>query len=83
MHQHPRPPPKGASPASSPSTNPYRTNNPREGGQSGHSRFGSDAPQYSENESGGIRGDGVVPSSGPSAEARRKLDQIVQVSFAV
>ncbi|KFY13733.1 hypothetical protein V492_03066 [Pseudogymnoascus sp. VKM F-4246] len=78
MHQHPRPPPQGSSPASSPSTNPYRTNNPREGGQSGHSRFGSDAPQYSESESTGMRADNVAPSSGPSAEARRKLDQIVQ-----
>lgn len=49
--------------------------------QSGHSRLGSDAPQYTESESGGTRGDNVVPSSGPSAEARRKLDQIVQVSL--
>lgn len=28
-----------------------------------------------------MRGENVVASSGPSAEARRKLDQIVQVSL--
>lgn len=79
MHQHPRPPPREASPASSPTTNPYRTNNPREGSEGGHSRFNSEVPSYNESDDGGIRGDSVVVS-GPSVETKRKLDQIIQVS---
>jgi hypothetical protein len=80
MHQHPRPSPMTASPASSPRTNPTRTNNPREEGLSPHLRSGPDTPGYSEADEGS--GDsGVMPSNGPSKDAVKKLDQIIQVSL--
>jgi autophagy-related protein 13 len=68
-----------ASPASSPRTNPTRTNNPREEeGPRPHSRSGSDMPAYSEADEGS--GDsGVMASNGPSKDAVKKLDQIIQV----
>jgi autophagy-related protein 13 len=69
-----------ASPASSPRTNPARTNNPREEGLSSHSRSGSDMPGYNEADEGS--GDsGVIASSGPSKDAVKKLDQIIQVEL--
>jgi len=78
MHQHPRPSPMTASPASSPRTNPTRTNNPREEGSSPHTRTNSDMPVYSEGDDGS--GDsGVMPSNGPSKDSVKKLDQIIQV----
>lgn len=74
MHQHPRPSPITASPASSPRTNPTRTNNQREEGVGNR----SDMPAYSEADEGS--GDsGVMPPGGPSQEALKKLDQIIQV----
>jgi hypothetical protein len=79
MHQHPRPSPLTASPASSPRTNPTRTNNPRDEGLSPHSRAGSDMPGYNEADEGS--GDsGVIATSGPSRDAVKKLDQIIQVN---
>ena len=79
MHQHPRPSPVTASPASSPRTNPTRTNNPRDEGLSPHSRAGSDIPGYNEADEGS--GDsGVIATSGPSRDAVKKLDQIIQVN---
>jgi hypothetical protein len=76
MHQHPRPSPMTASPASSPRTNPTRTNNPREEGS--HTRTNSDMPAYNEGDDGS--GDsGVMPSNGPSKDSVKKLDQIIQV----
>lgn len=76
MHQHPRPSPMTASPASSPRTNPTRTNNPREEGS--HTRTNSDMPAYSEGDDGS--GDsGVMPPNGPSKDSVKKLDQIIQV----
>jgi autophagy-related protein 13 len=78
MHQHPRPSPITASPASSPRTNPTRTNNPREEGSGSHSRSTSDMPGYNEADEGS--GDsGVMASNGPSRDAVKKLDQIIQV----
>ncbi|PQE25424.1 Autophagy-related 13 protein [Rutstroemia sp. NJR-2017a BBW] len=77
MHQHPRPSPVSASPASSPRTNPTRTNNPREESRTGHSRSYSDMPHYNEVDDGSGDG-GVLPSTGPSREAVKKLDQIIQ-----
>jgi autophagy-related protein 13 len=68
-----------ASPASSPRTNPTRTNNPREEGRISHSRSASDMPGYNEvDEGSGDSGD-VVAASGPSKDAVKKLDQIIQV----
>lgn len=56
-------------------------NYPREGSQGGHSRLNSEVPLYSETDDGsGLHEDSVV-IAGPSNEARRKLDQIVQVSL--
>jgi len=78
MHQHPRPSPITASPASSPRTNPTRTNNPREEGSGYHSRSTSDMPGYNEADEGS--GDsGVMAPNGPSRDAVKKLDQIIQV----
>ncbi|KAE9380320.1 hypothetical protein N431DRAFT_128190 [Stipitochalara longipes BDJ] len=77
MHQHPRPPPVTASPASSPRTNPTRTNNPREEGSSSHIRSTSDMPGYNDADEGS--GDsGVIQPGGPSKDAVKKLDQIIQ-----
>ncbi|KAL2266050.1 hypothetical protein VTJ83DRAFT_5402 [Remersonia thermophila] len=70
MHQHPRHPPRVASPASSPQTNPTRTNNPRD-----RLRAASDV-------SGQDGGDPETPGSGsgpgPSRDSIKKLDQIIQ-----
>ncbi|KAH6679492.1 autophagy protein-like protein Atg13 [Halenospora varia] len=77
MHQHPRPSPVTASPASSPRTNPTRTNNPREESAGMHTRTNSDMPGYNEGDEGS--GDsGFIGSNGPSKEAVKKLDQIIQ-----
>lgn len=74
MHQHPRPPPVSASPASSPRTNPTRTNNPRE--ESSSLRVPADTSTYNEGDEGS--GDSGV-MTGPSKDAVKKLDQIIQV----
>ncbi|KAL1840892.1 hypothetical protein VTJ49DRAFT_7634 [Mycothermus thermophilus] len=70
MHQHPRHPPRVASPASSPQTNPTRTNNPRD-----RLRAASDA---SGQDGGDSESPGSGPGSGPSRDAIKKLDQIIQ-----
>ncbi|KAI0019149.1 autophagy-related protein 13-domain-containing protein [Xylariomycetidae sp. FL0641] len=79
MHQTPRPTPRDASPASSPQTNPTRTNNQREpdspasisgfdyGTRESHSRSGSTADRT---------------SGGPSRDSVKKLDQIIQNVFS-
>jgi autophagy-related protein 13 len=80
MHQHPRPPPQMASPASSPTTNPTRTNNQREEGRFTHSRVGSETPTYNEADEGGVASPGSTSAApGPSKDAVKKLDQIIQV----
>jgi autophagy-related protein 13 len=80
MHQHPRPSPLTASPASSPRTNPTRTNNPRETESIHQPKPPSDMPAYSEADEGS--GDsGVMAPTGPSRDAVKKLDQIIQASF--
>ncbi|TGO07958.1 hypothetical protein BTUL_0234g00050 [Botrytis tulipae] len=76
MHQHPRPSPRSASPASSPQTNPTRTNNPREDGRSAHSRTLSDMPHYQEADDAGGDGGSMV-ATGPSREAVKRMDQII------
>ncbi|KAG9233403.1 autophagy protein-like protein Atg13 [Amylocarpus encephaloides] len=77
MHQHPRPSPLTASPASSPRTNPTRTNNPRDERQSPHARTNSDMPGYG-GEDEERTDSGSIPSDGPSKDAVKKLDQIIQ-----
>ena len=79
MHQHPRPPPVTASPASSPRTNPTRTNNPREEGPSQHSRRSSETEGYNEEGEEGSEDSGPITPNGPSREAVKKMDQILQV----
>lgn len=75
MHQHPRPPPRTASPASSPKTNPSRTNNSRE------ENIGTSLKKKSLDLHGG-EGDETSSSmshpNGPSKDALKKLDQIIQ-----
>lgn len=81
MHQHPRPPPRMASPASSPRTNPNRTNNSREEIRGTHARVNSDVPNYSEQDNViGTGDEDASASTGPSREAVKKLDQIIQVT---
>ncbi|KAI9645141.1 autophagy protein 13 [Ciborinia camelliae] len=77
MHQHPRRSPITASPASSPRTNPTRTNNPREESRTGYSRTTSDMPHYQEIDDAS-EDSGVMAATGPSREAVKKLDQILQ-----
>ncbi|CAG8953463.1 hypothetical protein HYFRA_00010213 [Hymenoscyphus fraxineus] len=79
MHQHPRPSPVTASPASSPRTNPTRTNNPREEGYNPnpYTRIIPDMPGSSEGDDGSSDS-GVMPSNGPSKDAVKKLDQVIQ-----
>ncbi|KAK3899750.1 putative autophagy protein [Staphylotrichum tortipilum] len=70
MHQQSRHPPRLASPASSPQTNPARTNNPRDRG-----RHGSDATTPGADSGSETPGS---QTSGPSRDSIRKLDQIIQ-----
>ncbi|KAH6617806.1 autophagy-related protein 13-domain-containing protein [Chaetomium sp. MPI-SDFR-AT-0129] len=69
MHQQSRHPPRISSPASSPQTNPARTNNPRD-----RIRSGSDAASHD----GGRSDSAESFGSGPSRDSIKKLDQIVQ-----
>ncbi|KAK5661917.1 hypothetical protein OQA88_10026 [Cercophora sp. LCS_1] len=76
MHQQSRHPPRvgTTSPASSPQTNPTRTNNPREAlGAAGRPRAGSEAAPGQDGREGS--------SPGPSRESIKKLDQIIQNYF--
>ena len=71
MHQHPRPPPQMASPASSPSTNPTRTNNSREERRPvAHSRVNSEVSAYNEGDETPAAGDESAGiASGPSKDS--------------
>ncbi|KAH8601384.1 autophagy-related protein 13-domain-containing protein [Bisporella sp. PMI_857] len=75
MHQHPRPSPAVASPALSPRTNPTRTNNPRIESPGSSLRAGSDTASYNDGDDGS-EGSGII--SGPSKDAIKKMDQIIQ-----
>lgn len=66
-----------ASPASSPTTNPHRTNNQRDESQT-HGRANSETPMYNDADDGTNTG-GEVAASGPSRDTVKKLDQIIQV----
>lgn len=78
MHQHPRPAPVTASPASSPRTNPTRTNNPPE-----EDRAGSGTSS----ERGSITPDSLnLGARAPDASIRdrdslTRLDQVIQVTY--
>lgn len=81
MHQQARPTPRVSSPASSPQTNPSRTNNPREAILGARARASSETSgresavaSYSTAE--------TPPGAGPPADAVKKLDQIIQVCRA-
>ncbi|KAK3945672.1 autophagy-related protein 13 [Diplogelasinospora grovesii] len=81
MHQQSRHPPRVSSPASSPQTNPTRTNNQREA--FGRARAGSEAASGDHDgaamaddvESAGA---GLGMGAGPSRDSIKKLDQIIQ-----
>ncbi|SLM33798.1 Autophagy-related protein 13 [Lasallia pustulata] len=81
MHQHPRAPPVTASPASSPRTNPSRTNNPRDrepGGSVSGSERGTPSEQcigIGEGADALLRGQ---ESSGQAKDTVAKLSQVVQ-----
>lgn len=74
MHQHPRHPPRVSSPASSPQTNPTRSNNPREG-SGAQTRVPPDSPRRGAASPGGS---GELEPRGPSRDSIKKLDQILQ-----
>ncbi|KAH8882130.1 hypothetical protein GQ53DRAFT_462458 [Thozetella sp. PMI_491] len=86
MHQQSRHPPRTASPASNPQTNPSRTNNPRDPlGVPARTRTGSEAmaaqdggPTAADAGDGPSPGAGLETASGPSRETVKKLDQIIQ-----
>ncbi|KAK4031162.1 hypothetical protein C8A01DRAFT_42346, partial [Parachaetomium inaequale] len=69
MHQQSRHPPRVSSPASSPQTNPARTNNPRDRVRSGSDTTSFDDRSESTESLGSI----------PSKDSIKKLDQIIQV----
>ncbi|POS83808.1 hypothetical protein EPUL_005178 [Erysiphe pulchra] len=75
MHQHPRPPPRTASPASSPKTNPSRTNNSREDKIGALSKKNSlDLHGEEEDETSSS----MSHPNGPSKDTLSKLDKIIQ-----
>ncbi|KAK3984091.1 autophagy-related protein 13 [Cladorrhinum sp. PSN332] len=76
MHQQSRHPPRVSSPASSPQTNPTRTNNPRDRGRSGSTASGQDVIPGSEGPGG------AAGRSAASPESIKKLDQIIQNLYA-
>ncbi|KAF6805965.1 autophagy protein ATG13 [Colletotrichum musicola] len=79
MHQQARPAPRVSSPASSPQTNPSRTNNPREGILGARARAGSGASGHEPALAGSPSATAEVqPSTGPTADSIKKLDQIIQ-----
>ncbi|KAK3381666.1 autophagy-related protein 13-domain-containing protein [Podospora didyma] len=77
MHQQSRHPPRVSSPASSPQTNPSRTNNQREAALSSatRARAGSEAVVHN---SAPTSESGDGGGAGPSRESIKKLDQIIQ-----
>ncbi|EFX04760.1 autophagy protein [Grosmannia clavigera kw1407] len=86
MHQQARHPPRGSSPATSPQTNPTRTNNSRDALISRTRSSEAALPAPSIDPGGGS--DAVSPPSsaslavgGPTRESIKKLDQIIQNFF--
>ncbi|OBR10717.1 Autophagy-related protein 13 [Colletotrichum higginsianum IMI 349063] len=75
MHQQARPAPRVSSPASAPQTNPARTNNPREGILGARDRASSGA---SGRDSVAPSPTAETPPGAVSADAVKKLDQIIQ-----
>ena len=82
MHQHSRAPPRTASPANSPRTNPMRTNNPRERDPES-TRLSSDRGTPSDHGIGSAEATDAM-MRGPESAAQEKdhvakLGQVVQV----
>ncbi|KAH7020948.1 autophagy-related protein 13-domain-containing protein [Microdochium trichocladiopsis] len=80
MHQTPRSAPRPFSPASSPQTNPARTNNPRDPTSPAPSspRPTSEAESASDHAAGMSRPSSERPFGGPTKDSVKKLDQIIQ-----
>ncbi|TEA11428.1 Autophagy-related protein 13 [Colletotrichum sidae] len=77
MHQQARPAPRRSSPASSPQTNPSRTNNPREAILDARARGGSEASGRDVS----LAGSPTIETPqglGPPPDSFKKLDQIIQ-----
>lgn len=74
MHQHPRPPPATASPASSERTNPERTNNQRD-----QDRDTPPAEDFSRPSHERADGSDDSSSSSNSAAEVARLNQVIQV----
>ncbi|KAI8272466.1 Autophagy-related protein 13 [Colletotrichum sp. SAR11_57] len=77
MHQQARPAPRVSSPASSPQTNPSRTNNPREASLGPRARASSETSGRESAVASSSAAE-TPPSAGPPADAVKKLDQIIQ-----
>ena len=82
MHQHPRPSPRSSTPATNPTTQPERTNNPRD--QPPHrTRSSVDLASYTERaggEAGAMAGrNEATPAAGNPDKETTKLNQIIQV----
>ena len=80
MHQHPRPSPRSATPATNPSTNPERTNNSRDQPPS-RTRSSVDLASYTERAGGEAAGMARNESAAAGSQDREntKLNQIIQV----
>ena len=81
MHQTPRAPPhSSSSPATSPQTNPTRTNNQRDPGSPGaHSRPSSRASTRDGPLTARVVAGARTDGRGPTKDSIKKLDQIIQV----
>ncbi|KAI8235683.1 Autophagy-related protein 13 [Colletotrichum sp. SAR 10_99] len=77
MHQQARPAPRVSSPASSPQTNPSRTNNPREAILGARARASSETSGRESAVASSSTAE-TPPGAGPPADAVKKLDQIIQ-----
>ncbi|KAI8631344.1 hypothetical protein F5Y19DRAFT_27462 [Xylariaceae sp. FL1651] len=78
MHQTPRPTHRASSPASSPQTNPTRTNNQRDP-TSPAGQLGSASEMVSHENSAGTAGTAPARTEGgPTRDSVKKLDQIIQ-----
>jgi autophagy-related protein 13 len=79
MHQHPRPPPVTASPASSERTNPERTNNQRDRDRDRDTPPAENFSRLPQDRTDGIDDSSSSPSS--AAEVTR-LNQVIQVGLS-
>lgn len=85
MHQHPRPAPRSAAAANNPSTNPERTNNPRDQPLS-RNRSSVDLASYTERaggDAGNMASRNGNAASGSDERENQKLNQIIQVRITL